>query len=104
MIFCRIHSTSFPPEPISGKIVHYTVLLKGNVALARILFSSELGYSSEQRVEEMASQANTRLEPLAQLSFLHTVVPSRCCESRCEYSSENSILYHAMNAGKVSSK
>ena len=70
MIFCRIHSTSFPPEPISGKIVHYTVLLKGNVALARILFSSELGYSSEQRVEEMTSQANTRLEPLAQLSFL----------------------------------
>ena len=48
----------------------------------------------EQRVEEMASQANTRLEPLAKSNFLHTVVSSRCCKSCCEYSSENSILYY----------
>ena len=75
-----------------------TVPLKGNVALAHIFFSSELVYSSEQRVEEMVSQANARLELLAQSSFLHTVVSSRCCESCCEYSSENSILYHTASA------
>ena len=48
----------------------------------------------EQKVEEMASPANTCRTPLAKSTFLHTVVSSQCYKLCCEYSSENSILYH----------
>ena len=42
-----------------------------------LAFFSGVNWSTrdEQRVEEMVSQANTRLEPLVKSSFLHTVVP-----------------------------
>ena len=71
-------------------------------------FFSGVNWSTrgEQRVGEMASQANTWLEPPAKSSFLHTVVTSRCCE----YSSENLILYYpsyvyfATSTGRVSSR
>ena len=55
-----------------------TVPLKGNVALAHIFSRVNWSTQGEQRVDEMESQANTRLdrEPLAKSSFLHTVVPS----------------------------
>ena len=66
------------------------VPLKGNVNRSHFLSRVNWSTRGEQRVEEMASQANTRLEPLAKSTFLHTVVPSRCCE----YSSENLILYY----------
>ena len=56
------------------------VPLKSNVTLTRIFSQVNWSTQGEQRVEEMASQANTRLEPLAKSSFLQTVVPSRCCE------------------------
>ena len=56
------------------------VPLKGNVAVACIFSRVNWSTRGEERVEEMASQANTRLEPLAKSSFLDTVVPSRYCE------------------------
>ena len=41
-----------------------TVLLKGNVALARNFLSSRRNHSIEQRVGRVASQVNTRLDTL----------------------------------------
>ena len=52
------------------------VPLRGNVALARIFSRVNWSTQGEQRVEEMMSKANTRLELLAKSSFLHTVVSS----------------------------
>ena len=56
-----------------------TVLLKGNVALARNFLSSRRNHSIEQRVERVASQANTRLDTLELASFN---------SARCEDSKE----------------
>ena len=55
-----------------SKIILYvvrTVLLKGNVALARNFLSSRRNHSIEQRVGRIASQANTRLDTLELASF-----------------------------------
>ena len=56
-----------------------TVLLKGNVALARNFLSSRRNHSIEQRVGRVASQANTRLDTLELASFN---------SARCEDSKE----------------
>ena len=56
-----------------------TVLLKGNVALARNFLSSRRNHSIKQRVERVASQANTRLDTLELASFN---------SARCEDSKE----------------
>ena len=56
-----------------------TVLLKGNVALARNFLSSGRNHSIEQRVERVASQVNTRLDTLELASFN---------SARCEDSKE----------------
>ena len=56
-----------------------TVLLKGNAALARNFLSSRQNHSIEQRVERVASQANTRLDTRELASFN---------SARCEDSKE----------------
>ena len=56
-----------------------TVLLKGNVALARNFLSSRRNHSIEQRVGRVVSQANTRLDTLELASFN---------SARCEDSKE----------------
>ena len=86
------------------------VWYRSKVMLHSLAFFSRVNWSTrgEQRVEEMMSQANTRLEPLAMWSSLHTVFPSLCCKSCCKYLSENLILYYpsyvysAASAGKIS--
>ena len=54
------------------------VRYRSKVMSHSLAFFSRVNWSTrgKQRVEEMVNQANTRLEPLAKSSFLHTVVSS----------------------------